>query len=209
MSSGDSAQPVGSVAPITIAVPPPVGESTSTSSLHHAPRATVFESFSTTAKCIIGSGIMSLPYAFLQSGWLVGVIFLCVIALLSYSTMSLIIAAVHLTRARLRRRKAATTAHAAALAGGNFGEQSTEADQTPADAGSQETLGVPRNASYGSFASDVGSSPGPHPVDPLDLTVIEQDPDLDVIGMSTGRGEAGLVLARGRDALADEAGVPF
>jgi amino acid permease len=164
--------------PISIEVPP--AQAGSTSSLHHAPRATVFESFSTTAKCIIGSGIMSLPYAFLQSGWLVGVLFLLVIALLSYSTMSLIIAAVHLTRGRLRRRKAATAAHAAALAGATFGEPIDQA-QTPA-AGSGDTLGVPRNTSYGSLNSDMSGSPGPRAVDPLDLTVIEQDPDLDVIG---------------------------
>ncbi len=71
----------------------------------HGPRSSLFESFSTTCKCIIGSGILSLPYAFAEAGWLVGAIGLVAMSLLGYLTMQRIIACVHLTRRRLRRHK--------------------------------------------------------------------------------------------------------
>lgn len=129
---------------------------------------------------------MSLPYAFAQSGWIVGIFFLLIVALLSYSTMSLIIAAVHLTRARLRRRKQATSAHARrtrvaqqkALEGGDAGDESGDEPNT-------------ETKEYGTFDAEsrsLSSTPFGSPsvsdraVDPLDLSVIEQDPDLDVIG---------------------------
>ena len=112
---------------------------------------------------------MSLPYAFYQSGWLIGIVFLLLVALLSYSTMSLIIAAVHITRARLRRWKQAAVAHAAALAGMPF----------DAEAGA--------GTGYGSLNGSPAALPSGSPtteqaVDPLDLTVILADPDFDVVG---------------------------
>jgi hypothetical protein len=145
------------------------------SRLHHAPRSSVFESFSTTCKCIIGSGIMSLPYAFYQAGWVVGIVLLLLVALLSYSTMSLIIDAVHLTRARLRRRKVASTAHAAALAGASFADSET-------GAGGYGSINQPASSMTGASPQPFGSPATDRPMDPLDCSVIEADPDLDVIG---------------------------
>ena len=123
---------------------------------------------------------MSLPYAFSQSGILVGFIFLAGVALLTFWTMSLIISAVHMTRARLRRRKMIQTRHAQVLAGTDFEQQSASAVTN-------------NNASYGSvngtatidnldpdFLQRLQSSP--RPIDSIDSSVIEADPDLDIIG---------------------------
>jgi hypothetical protein len=81
----------------------------------HAPRSTSFESYSTTFKCIVGSGLLSLGFAFSKAGWLVGGLCMLLVGAFSLSTMQAMIDAVHLTRTRLRRRKKAKMAHSASL----------------------------------------------------------------------------------------------
>ena len=132
----------------------------------HAPRSTPFESFSTTFKCIVGSGLMSLPFAFAQSGWLVGTLCMLAVGAFSLSTMRAMIDAVHLTRKRLRRRRKAKIAHShsrRSMAGGS------------ADYGSMEAAASP---------PPPAASPGPDSefaLDPLDLSIIKADPDADII----------------------------
>ncbi len=65
---------------------------------------------------------MSLPFAFAQSGWLVGTLCMVVVGGFSFSTMAAMIDAVHLTRTRLRRRKKAKMAHSQSVKSFQAGE---------------------------------------------------------------------------------------
>jgi amino acid permease len=109
---------------------------------------------------------MSLPFAFAQSGWLVGTLCMLAVGAFSLSTMRAIIDAVHLTRKRLRRRRKAKIAHShsrRSMAGGS------------ADYGSMEAAASP---------PPPAGSPGPDSefaLDPLDLSIIKADPDADII----------------------------
>ena len=113
--------------------------------------------------------LLSLPFAFAQSGWLVGSLCMVGVGLLSLTTMQAMIDAVHLTRQRLRRRKKASMAHSAS-------KRSLAAMMEAANA---STIG----SGYGSTLELPASpmpSPGPDALDPLDLSIIKADPDADV-----------------------------
>jgi len=109
---------------------------------------------------------MSLPFAFAQSGWLVGALCMLAVGAFSLSTMRAMIDAVHLTRKRLRRRRRAKIAHShsrRSMAGGS------------ADYGSMEAAASP---------PPPAGSPGPDSefaLDPLDLSIIKADPDADIV----------------------------
>ena len=151
--------------------------------------------------------LLSLPFAFSQSGWMVGALCMVGVGLFSLSTMRAMIDAVHLTRQRLRRRKKASVAHGiarsmsrksiAALAqAAERGERGTGEEAKRNTHGSPSSSLAINGASYGSTLdapSPVGSpggsppgpsvsDPGPDALDPLDLSIIKADPDADVIG---------------------------
>ncbi len=70
--------------------------------LHGGPeRASTAESFSTTMKAIVGSGITALPFAFKSAGWLAASIGLTLIAVGSAYTMRQVIVCVQQLRARI------------------------------------------------------------------------------------------------------------
>jgi amino acid permease len=138
--------------------------------------------------------LMSLPFAFSQSGWLVGALCMVGVGIFSLSTMRAMIDAVHLTRSRLRRRRRARIAHSASRK-----SLARMADGEPHGHESHTWLEPPMS-SYGSTGSMLppSSSPGPDALDPLDLSVIKQDPDADVIGYQqiayTCFGESGRIF---------------
>jgi hypothetical protein len=178
----------------------------------HAPRSTSFESYSTTFKCIVGSGLLSLGFAFSKAGWLVGGACMLLVGAFSLSTMQAMIDAVHLTRTRLRRRKKAKMAHSASLKSfealqrahsDNEQQQQQRGLQQPKPklpngrssdlrgaSTSPSPSAVSGGASYGSLEEGNGvgvgfrpaASPGPDALDPLDLSIIKADPDADQIG---------------------------
>jgi len=124
----------------------------------HGPRSSVCESYSTTIKCIVGSGVLSLPYAIACAGWLAGSVGLALMALFGYLTMRTIIDAVHLARSRLRRHKVR--------------------------GGSAVRYGV----SSGYYGSDERNEPSPDvEVEEVERTLVA-DPDLDTVGFTTVAG---------------------
>jgi amino acid permease len=146
------------------------------------PRASWFESYSTTCKCIIGSGVLSLPYAFSSAGWLVGSVGLLVFAAFSYLTMARIIACVHLTRARLRRHKVR-------------GGCAVKYGSSNGHSGHYGSNGFSPHLHQHPF-THIPCSPSPSLEVAARESGLEADPDVDTVGFTTVAGVCYGVLGR-------------
>lgn len=78
------------------------------------PKSDSFQAFSLTMKSVVGSGIIALPFAVSQAGWLAGTFGMVLIAILSRLTMRQMIQCVHVIReqrADVKRRQGQWVSH--------------------------------------------------------------------------------------------------